>query len=853
MQMTKESADTLVSSPLSAKKSRRGGSIFGTVIRTLLLDSPLLLVFGIYMGVMWVHHVHDNYLVPQMAAAKWEEDERDATEMTYYYRECDEDDMSTTNGADLFLPENATPEEAYQHNLLHGFTLFPRVLSEETAAGLRKHIRSRIMNLTEEDNIWLEEQENRWSFPLGTEEPYVAQALMEVASNRLLKESMAKILGDNPAMIEMTAITAAHGAKAQSWHQDGPTAPARFGRGFRAGYSVFIQLQNTTKAMGATGACPGLYMCSEVPQQVCEKNGLQPVNEHGYWRAGDALVMNMDSTHRGSAHYDPDALERVMFIMTFTAKPRSRAESRQIIQGITFSLRWDMWGFTWQDLLHADTEMIQPWATLRALGLYKKPEAEWGVDYITSSCERIAKEDFGFFREHLDDFISFGGFKFIPQWLQGQVNEDDEDESWPEFLLDTIERCEAFLRSISFQLAFCYVVLFFTISMLTGVGVKGRMSRFAFSLLRLGLIYGIAVTLYHAAIKHVDESDWAYDIRNGLKYASPFGNEETAFNGPTTLPNRYDVLIETRYKSKYLALYNDFISNHPGNRLWNILLNEKAEVFSSYGGLPTVFRNAVSEFIVSAVQENSGRFLYQSPDAQWIVLSDDDAIAQTSLELAVKSKPIKQHVVKELEYLISEMKYDHRRESAMSARILPYLLELKKQLAMGVPQAKGKVTAVREEGLEPIRGLVRYFRKSRAMLPKLEQKVFTLRRPIVLHVGKPPEEPEEGAWLKAGDFAEVLIREGRSHYWYKVQVSMILSTGACLVYFPGEDDEESMDCKKLRHFVPPAIGEILEVNADGSYYECEILRDKGGGLYDISAEGDTYEDVEDALFRRNLR
>jgi len=73
--------------------------------------------------------------------------------LQYYYRECDETDMSTTSAADLFLPDNATPEEAYQHNLRHGFTLFPRVLTEETAAGLRKHILARNHNLTAEDNI----------------------------------------------------------------------------------------------------------------------------------------------------------------------------------------------------------------------------------------------------------------------------------------------------------------------------------------------------------------------------------------------------------------------------------------------------------------------------------------------------------------------------------------------------------------------------------------------------------------------------------------------------------------------------------------------------------------------------
>jgi len=74
---------------------------------------------------------------------------------------------------------------------------------------------------------------------------------------------------------------------------------------------------------------------------VCEEVGFQVVdNTTGYWKAGDALLMNMNSFHRGAAHVGKDAPDRVMLILTFVPKPVERAESRQLSQGITFSLRW---------------------------------------------------------------------------------------------------------------------------------------------------------------------------------------------------------------------------------------------------------------------------------------------------------------------------------------------------------------------------------------------------------------------------------------------------------------------------------------------------------------------------------
>lgn len=52
-----------------------------TSLRLLFLDSSLLIVFGVYCFLMWVEHVHENYLIPQSEAAKWTLD-RVTKEMT---------------------------------------------------------------------------------------------------------------------------------------------------------------------------------------------------------------------------------------------------------------------------------------------------------------------------------------------------------------------------------------------------------------------------------------------------------------------------------------------------------------------------------------------------------------------------------------------------------------------------------------------------------------------------------------------------------------------------------------------------------------------------------------------------
>jgi hypothetical protein len=281
------------------------GSLFsltGFVARVIFLDFALALFLAAYLAALWTHRLHDLYLYPQMKALVWDDD-RMYDESTYYKRYCDERDMSTLNGADLFLPSHATADEAYEHQLRHGMTIFPNVLSDETATNLRNYVRSRNFNLTDEQSIFVISNKNRYSFGLGTEEPPVTAAMMELASNKHLRPALEKVLGPNPALIEMTAITSTYGAKAQYWHDDvvARASPIQFAQSFGPSYSVFVQLQNTTKDMGATSACPGTHFCCNGDMDTfCEEMGFQVVGEDGFWRAGDAMLMNMNIWHRGA-------------------------------------------------------------------------------------------------------------------------------------------------------------------------------------------------------------------------------------------------------------------------------------------------------------------------------------------------------------------------------------------------------------------------------------------------------------------------------------------------------------------------------------------------------------------------
>ena len=134
---TEEASDGSIKKK-SSNSSDNNSSKGRGFVRFVLLDFPLFTILSLYAVAAWVRHVQLLYLEPQVHAAKVDH-ERRAHDMTYYMRECDTRDLSTLNGDDLFLPAEATAQEAYDHQLTHGFTVFQSVLKPETASALRDY------------------------------------------------------------------------------------------------------------------------------------------------------------------------------------------------------------------------------------------------------------------------------------------------------------------------------------------------------------------------------------------------------------------------------------------------------------------------------------------------------------------------------------------------------------------------------------------------------------------------------------------------------------------------------------------------------------------------------------------
>ncbi len=310
--------------------------------------------------------------------------------------------------------------------------------------------------------------------------------------------------------------------------------------------------------------------------------------------------MNMNSYHRGARHISKGGEDRVMLILTFVPQPRTRAESRQMAQGITFSLRGDMWGHTLDDLANANTRMTQPWATLRALGVYKQRDAAWGVDYVNGASMRIANTDNGFREDELPDFME-EGLGILPKFLYGEI--DTETEGWREFYLSTLLKCEEFIKTVNVVAHGAYMLLQ-SLVMVVGLAMGGRggsLRRFGWVIVRLVITHAIVYALYLASIEHVDNTQWARDITAGRRFTNPFYKYDDEFDGLTAWPHRNDVLIETRYKTEALAMYNDYVMAHPGNREWKPLLDSMAPLYVNYSGLPPIFRERLAEHIVSSM------------------------------------------------------------------------------------------------------------------------------------------------------------------------------------------------------------------------------------------------------------
>jgi hypothetical protein len=349
-----EKVHSVSSTPYFSKKFIVLGFLW-SILRILFLDIPLASSTLCLVSSYSARYIYNTYYVPIMDALEWTE-ERRHSEYTNYMRECDMKDVSTTNSDDLIIDYSTmTVDDAVHVTNKHGMAVFPNVISPESAAQMRDFVIRKNRALSEDEAIWLIANENRWSFAIGADQdPSVPPVLKQIAESAFLQATMEGLMGDDPAIVEFTAITSAYGATDQNWHADNEFSASQmhYARSFVPMYSLFIPLQDTTPEMGATSACPGTHLCGEesLLTDVCEELNFQVSDTRGRlaksedehtWKVGDGFLFNLNVYHRGPGHRDPNATERVMLIMTFSNRPKGPYfDRRQMSLGTSYSSKW---------------------------------------------------------------------------------------------------------------------------------------------------------------------------------------------------------------------------------------------------------------------------------------------------------------------------------------------------------------------------------------------------------------------------------------------------------------------------------------------------------------------------------
>lgn len=367
--------------------------LLGSLLRTVLVDLPLASLFTALVAVLLLHKVHDDYLYKQLTLMRFQYDDRDYSESMYYHRSCDGRDVSATSVRQLLVPENGTAEEYVSHQMTHGASLYPNLLSPETMHELREFI---VEGNQKQEGFDVIQNKNRYSWGIDVNmHPSIKKYWKELASNEALVTGIQAIVGPDPAIIEFTAITSSYGAKDQHDHQDvvPPASGAKFSQSFVPSYSLFIPLQNTSYDMGATHVCPGTHICSQGCDVHCFEHNLAMSGEEDNWPMGYGALVNQQTTHKGMGHTKRGGLDRVVIIATFAPRPQTfrGLETRMIGQGGSYSLEWTNWGHTFSDFVRAEERMWEPLKTMRSLGLVKGN----GWNMITVASMRIANDDTG--------------------------------------------------------------------------------------------------------------------------------------------------------------------------------------------------------------------------------------------------------------------------------------------------------------------------------------------------------------------------------------------------------------------------------------------------------------------------
>lgn len=774
--------------------------LLSSIIRLIVFDGALSVLFALFVFAVVLHKIHDDYLHPQLQLMLFQTENRQYTDNTYYFRTCDPDDFTATSPDELLIEGHFSTEDSVEHMLTHGASIYPNLLTNETASTLRDWIAAE--NYRREGwNVIQNNNRYSWGIDMNAH-PYLQTFWQELFANDKLRNGLEAIVGPDPAVIEFTAITSSYGAVDQYMHADViPKASAvKYARSFVPSYSLFIPLQDTTYEMGATHVCPGSHLCSEA-DEVCEEYGAFAVSgEEGtgrVWSMGSGALLNQQTFHKGMGFTQEGAMDRVVLIATFAPRPnyRNGVETRQIGQGGSYSLLWHQWGHTFSDYLHSDKRMTEPQKTLRSLGIIKGK----GWNYLSSLSMRMANEDTEMRTDDLEELLEEGGIWFLPTAWQDMTDEISDISDWHAFCFGTLKKVERELKQYYLMGLGAYISMFsffVVLQRIFGTGKVAKRSKISITLgflFRILSVHGAILFLAWSALDTVENSSWGKSIRNRKLYRIPVA--EVNNPAPSTIPRKGDILLYSHYSSDYLASWARVIDfAHPGNSLWREITTEYAAPFAV---LPENLKEGFCETLVIEVSEDR-RFLKQDEERFWFEVDDTDELTKAChRDLTKASDPLLGNLISQIDSLQSETRFGRFRETIMQTKTMPdyirrwenVLMQKKsKKTQSSIPKPKQSLK-LRKFG-KAIYSPARAATTATMTFTSLPIRRFTLpQQPF-------REEPFNGAWLEEGDRVEALYKcdEEENEWFTGIVTAAISSEGTYdIAYDDGDSDEGLSD------------------------------------------------------------
>lgn len=242
------SANGSGSSASQSKQSKSTGSTstspsaVASTLRWILLEFPFWIVVTVWAATWFSHALYVGPLQTLIESFRRSPNSVDAfgyytdfiPDMTYYGRQCDGRDITTSNSNDLIVPDarldgststststtsTTTPEQqAREIMMTHGAVLIRNLLSNETAYQLREYLETR--HAIKDKLPWHEKfwgDIGRLSLGLGVDDhpTIIARALQEVGTHEVLRTTLEGIVGPDPAIVEISTLTTLHGAQMQ--------------------------------------------------------------------------------------------------------------------------------------------------------------------------------------------------------------------------------------------------------------------------------------------------------------------------------------------------------------------------------------------------------------------------------------------------------------------------------------------------------------------------------------------------------------------------------------------------------------------------------------------------------------